>query len=120
MRILIVEDDIPVATLLAESVRLQGYEAIVARSGREALSFLDQRLPDVVFLDIIMPDVSGIEVLRRVRQTQPALPVIVITGEASSEQIDEARRLGVTDIIQKPFGLKYLGEALRTLRDEGL
>lgn len=119
MRILIVEDDIPVSDLLAESVRLQGHEVIVARGGREALLLLDQRLPDAVFLDIIMPDLSGIEVLRQIRQTQPALPVIVITGEASSEQIEEARRLGVTDVMEKPFGLKYLGEALRKLRDEG-
>ena len=119
MRILIVEDDVPVATLLAESVRLQGHEALVARSGREALSFLDQRSADAIFLDIVMPDVSGIEVLRRVRQTQPALPVIVITGDASPEQVEEARRLGATDILEKPFGLKVLGETLRKLRDEG-
>ena len=119
MRILIVEDSIPVATLLAESVKLQGHEAIVARSGREALSLLDQRLPDAVFLDIVMPEMTGIEVLRRIRQTQPALPVIVITGVASSEQIEEARRLGAMDVMEKPFGLKYLGEALRKLRGEG-
>lgn len=119
MRILIVEDDISVANLLAESVRQQGYEAIVATGGRQALSLLDQGLPDAVFLDIVMPDMSGIEVLRRIRQTQPALPVIVITGEASSEQIEEARRLGVTEVMEKPFGLKYLGEALRKLRGEG-
>lgn len=120
MRILIVEDDIPVATLLAEAVRLQGHEAIVATTGREALSLLDQRPPDALFLDIVMPEVTGIEILRRIRQTHPALPVIVITGEASSEQIGEARRLGVTDVIEKPFGLKFLGEALRKLQGEGL
>jgi len=120
MQILIVEDDIPVATLLAESVRLQGHEAIVARSGPEALALLDHRRPDAIFLDLVMPEMTGIEVLRRIRKTQPALPVIVITGEASLEQIEEARRLGVTDIMEKPFGLKYLGEALRKLRGDGL
>lgn len=120
MRILIVEDDFPAATLLAESVRLQGHEAIVATTGREALSFLDQGHPDAVFLDIVMPDMTGIEVLHRIRQILPALPVIVITGEASPEQILEAQHLGVAEVAEKPFGLKHLGEALRKLRGEGV
>lgn len=116
MRILIVEDGIHVAKLLAESVRLQGHEAIVASSGKEGLSLLKERTPDAVFLDIVMPEVSGIDVLRQIRETHPALPVIVITGSASSEEIDEARRLGVTDVIEKPFVLKHLDEALGNLQ----
>ena len=119
MRILIVEDAIHVANLLAESVRLQGHEAIVATSGPEALSLLDLRCPDAVFLDIVMPGVSGIDVLRRIRATHPALPVIVITGSVSSKQIDEVRRLGVTEVIEKPFVLRHLEAALRNLQAEG-
>ena len=119
MRILIVEDAIHVASLLAESVRLQGHEAIVATSGPEALSLLDLRCPDAVFLDIVMPGVSGIDVLRRIRVTHPALPVIVITGIASPKQIEEVRRLGVTEVIEKPFVLRHLEEALGNLQAEG-
>ena len=115
MRILIVEDAFHVAILLAQSVRDQGHEAIVAHSGEEALSLFDQRRPDAVFLDIVMPKMSGIDVLRRIRETHPALPVIVITGSASSQQIDEVKRLGVTDVIEKPFALKQLDEALGSL-----
>jgi len=118
MRILIVEDAIHVAKLLAESVRHQGHEAIVARSGEEGLSLFDQRYPDAVFLDIVMPGVDGIAVLRRIRKTHPALPVIVITGSASSQQIAEAKSLGVTDIIEKPFVLKHLDQALKDLEVE--
>ncbi len=118
MRILIVEDAIHVASLLAESVRLQGHEAIVATSGPEAFSLLDLRCPDAVFLDIVMPKVSGIDVLRRIRATHPALPVIVITGSASSKQIEEVMRLGVTEVIEKPFALNQLDEALGKLQPE--
>lgn len=118
MRILIVEDGIHVAKLLAESVRRQGHEAIVASSGQEGLSLLEQRAPDAVFLDIVLPAVSGIEVLRRIRQSHPALPVIVITGRASSREIDEARRLGVTEVIEKPFALKQLDDALGNLQSQ--
>lgn len=115
MRIMIVDDEVYVAKMLAESVSLQGHEVIVAGSGQEGLFLLGQGPVDAVFLDIVMPRVSGIEVLRRIRETQPALPVIVITGNASANEINEARRLGVTDVIEKPFGLRNLTEALETL-----
>ena len=116
MKILIVDDEIRVANLLAESVKVQGHEAIVAVSGAECLALLEQKCPDAVFLDLVMPEVSGIEVLRRIRATHQSLPVIVITGHASSAQIDEARRLGITDCIQKPFILKHVNDALGSLK----
>lgn len=118
MRILIVDDKLHVAKVLAESVRLQGHEAFVAGSGSEGLSLLSRVRLDAVFLDIVMPKLSGIEVLRRIRETHPALPVIVITGKASAEEIQEARRLGVTGVIEKPFGLRNLHEALGSLKPE--
>lgn len=113
MKILIVDNEIHVANLLAESVKLQGHEATVALSGKEGLALIDRERPDAVFLDIVMPEMDGIEVLRQIRATRPALPVIVITGHASSAQIDEARRLGVADCVEKPFILKHLNDALR-------
>lgn len=118
MQILIVDDEVNVANLLAESVRLQGHKAIVANRGQEALALINQERPDAVFLDIAMPELTGIEVLRRIRETDLTLPVIVITGKASSHQIDEAKRLGVTDVIKKPFALTHLNQALGNLRPE--
>lgn len=116
MRILIVDDEVNVATLLAESVRLQGHEVTVASTGREALALVEERRPDAVFLDIVMPHLNGIEVLRRIRETDPVLPVIVITGHASGPQLEEARHLGVTDVIEKPFALAHLNRAIGSLR----
>lgn len=118
MRILIVDDEIAVANLLAESVRLQGHEAIVAYSGQEGLDRIAERRPDAVFLDLLMSGLSGVEVLRRIRQTDPALPVIVITGLGSAPEIEEAKRLGVTEILEKPSVLKHLNYALAALRAE--
>ena len=116
MRILIVDDEVSVATLLAECVKLEGHEAVVAASGAEGLALLEQKQPDAVFLDMVMPDMGGIEVLRRIREVSQTLPVIVITGRASPEQIDEARRLGITDYMEKPSILNYLDHALRYLK----
>src|SRR3990172_7599444 len=89
MKILIVDDEVHVAKVLADSVRLQGDEAFVAGGGEEGLALLDQKRPDAVFLDIVMPGMGGIEVLRRIREVYPALPVIVITGHASTAEIEE-------------------------------
>ncbi len=119
MKILIVDDEVQVANLLAESVQLQGHEAIVAVSGAEGLALLEERRPDAIFLDLVMPEMSGIEVLRRIRATHPALPVIVITGHASATQIEEAKRLGATDCVVKPFVLNQLNQALgKLLKDQ--
>lgn len=118
MKILIVDDEAHVANVLAESVRLQGHDALVSMSGEEGLALLDQEHPDAVFLDIVMPGMGGLEVLRRLRAKDSALPVIVITGHASPAQIDEAKRLGVTDCIQKPFVLNQLNRALERLDSE--
>lgn len=116
MRILIVDDEIHVAKLLAESVQREGHEAITASSGTEGLALVEQMRPDAVFLDIVMPEMSGLEVLRELRQRFPHLPVVVITGHAGPEQIDEARDLGAVDCISKPFILNRLHEALRSIQ----
>jgi CheY-like chemotaxis protein len=118
MKILVIDDEVQVGNLLAESIRLQGHEAILAVSGAEGLALLQQQRPDAVFLDIVMPEMSGIEVLRTIRTTHGALPVIVLTGRASSEEIDQAKRLGITDCIQKPFILNQLNHALRSLESD--
>ena len=115
MKILIVDDEAHVARVLADAVTLQGHEAFVSGSGEEGLALLDEKHPDAVFLDLVMPQMSGFEVLRRIRQTHPALPVVVITGHASPSQIEEARRLGATDCVVKPFILNQLNQALENL-----
>jgi CheY-like chemotaxis protein len=112
MRILIVEDQVYVSSLLADSVRLQGHDAIVAGGGSEGLDLIDREKPDAVFLDIVMPDLDGVEVLRRIRQRTPDLPVVVITGGASDQQREDLRRLGVVDFVEKPLLLDQIQQSL--------
>ena len=115
MRILIVDDEAAVANLLADAIQIQGHEATVVHRGEEALALLARERPDAVFLDVLMPGMNGVEVLRLIRATDPVLPVILITGHARDEELDEARRLGVSEIIEKPFILNNLSEALGAL-----
>jgi CheY-like chemotaxis protein len=116
MRILIVDDEVPVASLLADAIQLQGHETTVVHRGADALARLGETAYDAVFLDVLMPEMSGVEVLRGIRTAHPTLPVIVITGHAREEELEELRRLGVAEVIEKPFILKNLGEALSGLR----
>jgi CheY-like chemotaxis protein len=112
VRILIIDDEILVARLLADAVSCQGHEVTIATDGEEGLALLQQSRPDALFLDVKLGELSGIEVLRQVRRRDARLPVILITGNAIPDQLDEARRLGVTEIIEKPFVLTQLSGAL--------
>ncbi len=115
MRILIVDDERAVASALADAVRLQGHVPAVAHSGPEGLAVIDAEAPEAVFLDLVMPGLSGVELLREIRQRHPELPIVVVTGRAAPMDLDEVRRLGVTDIVEKPWALKQLDEALGRL-----
>ncbi len=116
MRILIVDDEILVADLLAEAVKSQGHEATVVNDPQEGLRILRTQGADAVFLDVYMPEMSGIDFLRRLRRTHPTLPVILITGQARPDDIQEARRLGVADVVEKPHIIKHLSQALASLK----
>lgn len=117
MRILVIDDEIDVAALLAEAVRAEGHEVVVAHDGKEGLALLGHLRPQGVFLDVRMPEFGGIAVLRQIRAADARLPVVLITGRAQVEEIEEARRLGVTGIIEKPLLLDRLTEALTALEN---
>jgi len=118
MRILIVDDEPAVADALADSVRLQGHHPVVARSGVEGLAAIEAEAPEALFLDLVMPGLSGMELLREIRERHPELPIVVVTGRAAFLDLAEIRQLGVTDIVEKPWALKVLDEALGSLSND--
>jgi CheY-like chemotaxis protein len=117
MKILLVEDDAPVAEFLAEAFQEAGHQVVIAHSGEEALRALRREPPEVVFLDLILPKMNGIQVLERIRLIDETLPVVIITAYPNLEEVVEARRLGVTEVIEKPDVLKqYTGALARVSR----
>ncbi len=80
MKILIVDDDPHIRMLYKEELEEEGYEVFIASSGKEALDIFSQESPDVVTLDILMPGMDGIEVLRKMKEQNPSLPVIMSTA----------------------------------------
>jgi len=119
MKILLIEDDVHVAQVLAEAFAADGHETTVQYTGETGLAYLKRERPDAVVLDVRLPALNGVAVLRKIRSTDPELPVIIMTGLATLGEIAEARRLGVTEIIEKPEVLKHFSEALARVQSRG-
>jgi CheY-like chemotaxis protein len=116
MRILVVDDDPPVAEVIAEAVRTQGDEALVCLDATEALQTLETTQVDGVFLDLVMPGMGGLEALARIRGRHPDIPVIILSGHADQERVEQALALGAAEVVQKPAALTVFTEALARLK----
>jgi two-component system phosphate regulon response regulator PhoB len=115
--ILVVEDEPALATLLRYNLEKEGFSVAEAHDGEEALLQLSERTPDAVLLDWMLPQVSGLEICRRIRRTPQwrSLPVIMLT--AKGEEVDRVRGLegGADDYVVKPFGVTELVARLRAV-----
>ena len=111
-KILVVDDDLEVRMATRDFLSSKGYEVVVAEGGREALKMLDASPPDVVLLDVAMPDMDGMETLKRIVATHPAMPVIMVTANADIEITSKVLQLGAADYVPKPFDLDYLDQAI--------
>lgn len=116
MEIMIVDDEPQVAEVLAHSLTRQGHRTTVVHSGQEALSQLRTRPLDAMFLDVSMPGMNGLDVMQEVKRLKPALAVVVITGHATTEEVERMKELGAVDVIQKPSALTHYHRAIEGLR----
>ena len=107
-RVLVVDDDPEVLEALREILEDLGYEASTAASAEQAIAAMTTVRPHVVFLDLRMPGISGLEALTYFRQHHRTLPVIVITGDPGHESAQKARAAGAFDVLAKPFGMATL------------
>jgi len=112
MKLLLIEDDEHVAQVLAEAFASDGHETTIRYTGEDGLAYLARDRPDAVVLDVRLPRLDGVAVLRQIRSSDPTLPVIIMTGLATPGEIAEVRRLGVTEVVEKPEVLRHFGEAL--------
>jgi DNA-binding NtrC family response regulator len=111
-KILVVDDDAEVRMATRDFLSSKGYEVRVAEGGREALRMLDASPADVVLLDVAMPDMDGMETLKRIVAAHPAMPVIMVTANADIEITSKVLQLGAADYVPKPFDLDYLDQAI--------
>jgi DNA-binding response OmpR family regulator len=115
-QILIVDDDEINSDMLAKRIEKRGYTVKAVNSGKEALVEIETNRPKIVLLDIIMPDLTGIEVLKIIREkySQLELSVIMVTAKSEVNDIVEALKLGANDYIQKPVNIEIAVARLST------
>lgn len=118
--ILIVEDEHALGSALALAVRRLGHLPVLAASGGAALETLKNQRFEAVVLDIGLPDMSGLEVLKRIRQTESSLPVLVVTAHATLDHAIASQKLGVADYLTKPLDLRRFEESLSALVTPGV
>ena len=115
-KILVIEDEKNISRLICSVLRKQGYEAIQAWSGKEAMMLLSSACPDVAVLDLGLPDMDGVEVIRKIRSWS-TMPIIVISARSDDTDKIEALDTGADDYLTKPFSVDELLARLRvTLR----
>lgn len=114
-KILVIDDEPVVLVLLDILLSQKGYDLILADGGWKGLELYRREHPDVVVLDLKMPELDGVTVLKHIRSVDLNQPVIILTGAATPETEQQVRALGITEIVEKEFALDLLGDALTRL-----
>ena len=112
-RLLFVDDEEELVTTVVERLELRGIESVGVTSGNEALDLLRDGSFGVVIMDVKMPGIGGLEVLRTVTQRHPEVKVVLMTGHGSTEDREIGRRLGAVAYLQKPIDLEDLLVTIR-------
>lgn len=111
-KILIVDDEPDVCEVIANFLSKRDYEVVIANNGKEALSKLSTEKPSLILLDIRMPEMDGIECLRRIKELDKEVPVIMVTCVTNIDTAKKAMELGATDYLTKPLGYSALETAI--------
>ncbi len=122
--LLVADDEKEIRNFLKRVLEPAGYNVVLAPNGREALAMYQEHKPDLIILDIMMPELSGLEVLGILRQSSN-VPVIMLTGKSEVTALDAALGLGADDFVRKPFHMKELVSRIkaklrRTARDDSV
>jgi two-component system, NtrC family, nitrogen regulation response regulator NtrX len=117
-RILVIDDEAEIRRSVRMILEYEGYDVVEASSGPEGLAMIEREPPDLVFLDIKMPGLDGLEALQRVRQTNESLPVVIISGHGTVSTAVEATKLGAFDFIEKPLASERVLVTIRNALDQ--
>jgi CheY-like chemotaxis protein len=115
--VLLVEDHEDLREAGRQVLEAQGYRPLTAANGRDALEMLEGIVVDLVITDVVMPDMGGEALMLALREMYPDLPVLAVTGYTLQGQMQELRRAGFTDVLQKPIDAPTLAQALRRALD---
>lgn len=112
LKVLVVEDEGRVAEVFSDFIRSHGHQPIVAESAEAGLELVDRFYPDAMILDVYLPGMSGLQLLRLLKDRRFPLPSVVVSGVASEEEAGQCLKLGALDILRKPVSLNRLEATL--------
>ncbi len=112
--ILVVDDEPQILRVMRASLPPRGYEVVTAHSGQEALDQIQKEMPDLIILDLVMPEMSGLEVCRQVREFS-SVPIVVLSAKGSEHDKITALDLGADDYVTKPFSMDELLARVRAV-----
>ncbi|MGO9486913.1 MAG: response regulator [Rhodomicrobium sp.] len=113
-RVLVIDDEPPIRRLLRTSLAAEGFEVLEAPNAEKALALIGSAKPDIAILDLGLPDLDGLDVIRGVRDAGSKMPIIVLSSRAGERGKVEALDLGADDYVTKPFGIAELVARIRT------
>jgi two-component system response regulator CpxR len=116
-KVLLVDDEADFVTTLSERLQMRDIEPAVVYNGEEALHLLEEEIPDVMVLDLRMPGIDGIEVLRKVRSGHPGVAVIILTGHGSEKDRNLCMELGAFAYLEKPVDIEELSDQMRRAKE---
>lgn len=114
LKILLVDDEAEFVTTLAERLRIRGFQPEIAMDGEEALTVFQTSDFDIVVLDILMPGISGFDVLKEIKKQRSDIPVILLTGHGATKEGMEGMSLGAYDYLMKPIDIEELIKKINT------
>lgn len=113
IKVLLIDDEVALANTLAQRLKMRDFKVGTAYDGEQALSKLKEEEPDVVVLDLKMPGMHGMEVLREIKKTHPDIQVIILTGHGTDKDEEDAKRLGGFDFLKKPADIETLEHKIK-------
>jgi len=113
MRVLLVDDEVEFVKTLAKRLEMRELKPDTVYSGEEAIKYAEEQEPDVIVLDLRMPGMDGIEVLRQIRQAYPTTQVIILTAHGTEKDKEEAEKLGAYEFLRKPVDIETLMDKIK-------
>jgi DNA-binding response OmpR family regulator len=113
MKVLLVDDEIEFVTTLSNRLGMRGIGADVVHDGEQALEYVKKDEPDVIVLDMKMPGMYGMDVLRQLSKTNPKIQVVILTGHGTDSDEEEAKKLQAFDYLRKPTDIETLADRIQ-------
>ncbi|RHJ81551.1 response regulator transcription factor [Parabacteroides sp. AM08-6] len=114
-RILIVEDEVTLAMIVGDALEEEGHQVITAENGLQGIDCYYKHHPDIIIADIMLPEIDGFEMVRRIRKDDKSVPVLFLSARSSTDDIVFGFELGANDYVRKPFSLRELVARVKAL-----